>query len=64
MVRFHHANMKLKAKKYFRFRKEVEYLGHEVSDEGVRPLNGNIAAHALGYPSEPGRTEEFSRTSM
>ena len=31
------ANLKLNAKKCFLFRKEVEYLGHEVSGEGVRP---------------------------
>ena len=39
-----HANLKLKAKKCFLFRQEVEYLGHEVSGDGVRPLRGKVAA--------------------
>ena len=39
MVRLCHANLKLKAKKCFLFRTEVEYLRHEVSGEGVRPLS-------------------------
>ena len=35
MIRLRQANLKLKAKKCFLFRREVEYLGHEVSGEGV-----------------------------
>ena len=49
LVRLCHANLKLKAKKCLLFRKEVEYLGHEVSGEGVRPLS----AQALGHPGKP-----------
>ena len=44
MIRPCQANLKLKAKKCFLFRRKVEYLGHEVLGEGVRPLSSKIAA--------------------
>ena len=44
MIRLRQANLTLKAKKCFLFRREVEYLRHEVSGEGVRPLSSKIAA--------------------
>ena len=40
--RLHRANLKLKASKCFLFRKEVEYLGHIVSGEGVRLLTAKV----------------------
>ena len=50
MVRLRHANLKLKAKKCFLLRKEVEYLGHEVSGEGVRPLSAKLVHSRIGLP--------------
>ena len=50
LVRLRRANLKLKAKKCFLFRQEVEYLGHEVSGAGVRPLRGKIALCSIGPP--------------
>ena len=44
LVRKRRANLKLKAKKCFLFQQEAEYLGHEVSGEGVRPLSAKIMA--------------------
>ena len=44
MIRLRRANLKLKAKKCFLFRKEVEYLVHEMLGETVRPLSSKIAA--------------------
>ena len=44
MIKLRQANLKLKAKKCVLFRKEVEYLGHEVLGEGVSPLSSKIAA--------------------
>ena len=50
------ANLKLKAKKCFLFRQEVEYLGHEVSGDGVRPLRGKVAA--LQHLATPANVDE------
>jgi len=43
-IRLRAANLKLKPKKCEFFRAEVEYLGHEVSRDGVRPSPGKVAA--------------------
>ena len=43
-MRLCRANLKLKAAKCFLFRKEVEYLGHGVSGEGVRQMRAKIMA--------------------
>ena len=45
--RLRRANLKLKAKKHFLFRQEVEYLGHLVSGDGVRCCRA-----ALGHPRQ------------
>ena len=50
MVRLRHANFELKAKKCFLFQTEAEYLGHEVSGEGVCPLSANTMALTQALP--------------
>ena len=41
-TRLRKANLKLKPKKCMLFRQKVEYLGHEVSAEGIRPCPDKI----------------------
>ena len=36
--------LKLSAQKCALFRSEVEYLGHQLSREGIKPLNSNVEA--------------------
>ena len=55
--RLRRANLKLKAKKCFLFRQEVEYLGHLVSGDGVRPLRGKVAA--LQHWATPANIDEL-----
>ena len=55
--RLRRANLKLKAKKCFLFRQEVEYLGHLVSGDGVRPLRGKVAA--LQHWATPANVDEL-----
>ena len=43
LERLRRANLKLKAKKCFLFCQAIEYLGHEVLGDGVRPLRGKVA---------------------
>ena len=57
LVRLRRANLKLKAKKCFLFRQEVEYLGHVVSREGVKPLTSKISA--LKHWAVPVNLEEL-----
>ena len=59
LVRLYCANLKLKAKKCFLFRKEVEYLGHEVSEEASLECQSH-GAQALGHPSGPRQIKKFS----
>ena len=42
LVRLIEHNMKLKPKKCLFFRKRVDYLGHEISADGVEPMKGKI----------------------
>ena len=57
LERLRRANLKLNAKKCFLFHQEVEYLGHEVSGAGVRPLSGKIAA--LQHWATPANVDEL-----
>jgi hypothetical protein len=43
-VRLRSAHLKLKPKKCELFRQQVEYLGHEVTPDGVRPAPGKVDA--------------------
>ena len=55
--RLRRANLKLKAKKCFLFRKEVEYLGHVVCREGIKPLTEKV--FALTHWATPVNLEEL-----
>ena len=57
LERLRRANLKLKAKKCFLFCQEVEYLGHLVSGDGVRPLRGKVAA--LQHWATPANVDEL-----
>ena len=45
-------NLKLKPSKCGLFRKEIDYLAHKVSKEGVRPSNINMRAIAKYAPPQ------------
>ena len=60
MIRLRRANLKLKAKKCFLFRQEVEYLGHVVSQRGIKPLASKVAAIAhWAVPTNLEETRSF-----
>ena len=42
--RFREANLKLKPKKCFLMAKEVDYLGHHISKDGMTPLDSKVSA--------------------
>ena len=51
-IRIRRNNLKLKASKCFLFRRKVEYLGHEVSGQGIRPSPQKIVTlHDIAMPT-------------
>ena len=59
-TRLRKANLKLKPKKCMLFREKVEYLGHEVSAEGIRPCPDKISAlHGWPPPTNLNEVRSF-----
>jgi transposase InsO family protein len=44
LIRFKKANLKLKPSKCHLFKSKIEYLGHEVSAQGISPMPSKVAA--------------------
>ena len=60
MLRLRTHNLKLKAKKCEFFRTEVEYLGHEVGQRGIRPSLSKIQAlHDWKLPTDVTQLKSF-----
>ena len=55
--RLRRENLKLKAKNCFLFQQEVEYLGHVVCREGIKPLTEKV--FALTHWATPVNLEEL-----
>ena len=58
--RLREANLKLKPKKCVLFRKEIEYLGHRVTQNGIEPSPGKVQAlHGWKPPTTMNEVRSF-----